>query len=64
MTEEPATDRAGASGRSRGSIKGRMVVRHDFDAPLPPNVLDALATKHQTPNSFFIWTWVGAYSIR
>lgn len=41
MTKKPATDRAGASGRPLGSMKGRMVVRHDFDAPLPPNVLDA-----------------------
>lgn len=41
MTEKPATDRADANGRPLGSMKGGMVVRRDFDAPLPPNVLDA-----------------------
>lgn len=39
MTETPKADRPGPSGRTLGSMRGRMVVQADFDSPLPQNVL-------------------------
>lgn len=52
MTKKPESDRQGSSGRTLGSLKGKLEVPEDFDAPLPQEVLDAFEGQAANARAF------------